>query len=120
MDTTQILAAMVGVIGVAMGISPLLQVRRMLQRRSSADVSLAQLSVVVLGTVLWTTYGLAISNLSVIFSNGVGVFTNTSTLLIALFLRRAAKAAEAPVAVPAAVVAPAAAPVARIPVPLAA
>lgn len=46
---------------VLMALTPLLQVRRMVQRRSSADVSLGYLDLVILipGFALWAAYGVA-------------------------------------------------------------
>lgn len=41
-----------------MALSPLLQIRRIVIRQSSADVSLAYLIVLQLGFGLWVAYGL--------------------------------------------------------------
>lgn len=42
-----------------MGIVPILQIRRMLRERSARDVSLGYFAVLLIGFLLWITYGLA-------------------------------------------------------------
>ena len=42
--------------GMLMALSPLLQIRRMVTRQSSADMSLAYLIVLQLGFGLWVTF----------------------------------------------------------------
>ena len=58
-DTLGIAAAAWGVL---MAISPLLQIRRMVERRSSADVSIAYLAVLEFGFLLWIGYGISLGN----------------------------------------------------------
>lgn len=48
--------------GVVMALSPTLQIRRILRRRSSADVSVGYLSILVVGFLLWMGYGAALGN----------------------------------------------------------
>jgi len=74
--------------GIVMGVSPTLQIRRMRVMRSSADVSLAYLSVLAIGSVLWLSYGLALGNGALIVANTVGFVFLVSTILVALRLRR--------------------------------
>jgi len=45
--------------GVLMGLSPMLQIRQMLRRRSSRDVSISYFGVLMIGFVLWISYGIA-------------------------------------------------------------
>lgn len=49
-DTLAVLAASWGVL---MAISPILQIRRILERQSSDDVSLGYLGVLLVGFTLW-------------------------------------------------------------------
>lgn len=77
--------------GVLMAISPLLQIRRILERRSSADVSIAYLAVLQIGFVLWVGYGLALGNLAIVVPNGVAFFVGVATILIALRFRRSGR-----------------------------
>lgn len=80
MSTTAVLAVAAATCGVAMGLSPLLQLRRVAVRRSSADVSVAYLSVLLVGFVLWLSYGVAIGNVPLIVSNVVALSTNAFTI----------------------------------------
>ena len=52
--------------GVLKGISPVLQIRRMLRQRSSRDVSISYFAVLLVGFVLWISYGIAARNLALI------------------------------------------------------
>ena len=74
--------------GVLMAISPALQIRRMLERRSSADVSLAYLSVLEVGFLLWLAYGLALPNVAIAIPNGVAFAVGLATILVARHFRR--------------------------------
>ncbi len=76
------LAVMAAGWGLLMAISPLLQIRRMLERRSSADVSLGYLAVLQVGFVLWIAYGIAIGNLALIVPNTVALLVGTAAMLV--------------------------------------
>lgn len=73
--------------GVLMALSPILQIRRMLERRSSADVSLAYLGVLELGFALWIAYGLALGNAALIVPNSVAFIIGAATIGIAVRYR---------------------------------
>jgi uncharacterized protein with PQ loop repeat len=74
--------------GVLMGVSPLLQIRRMLETHSSSDVSLAYLGVLNIGFALWFAYGISIGNWALIVPNCVAFGVGLATILVALRLRR--------------------------------
>ena len=78
------LAAMAASWGVLMAVSPLLQIRRILQRRSSADVSIGYLVVLQIGFSLWMAYGVALGNLALVIPNttafAIGVVTMLTTV----------------------------------------
>ena len=73
--------------GVAMAVSPLLQVRRMRATGSSADLSIGYLSVLQVGFVLWFSYGLALGNPALIVSNAASLTFCLLTIAIARRLR---------------------------------
>ena len=73
--------------GVLMAISPLLQIRRMLHRRSSADVSITYLSVLQVGFMLWMLYGWALGNAAIMVPNSVALVIGTATIVIAVRYR---------------------------------
>lgn len=66
-----------------MAISPMLQIRRMLERRSSADVSVAYLAVLQIGFVLWIAYGFSLGNPALIVPNSVALLVGVATILVA-------------------------------------
>ena len=74
--------------GVLMAVSPMLQVRRMLETRSSTDVSIAYLGVLEVGFALWIGYGVTLGNWALIVPNCVAFSVGLATILVALLLRR--------------------------------
>jgi uncharacterized protein with PQ loop repeat len=86
--TESVLAVAAATWGVVMGISPLLQMRRMLRERSSRDVSLGYFGVLLVGFVLWLAYGIAASNPALIVPNTVALLVASGTLAVAVRLRK--------------------------------
>jgi uncharacterized protein with PQ loop repeat len=76
--------------GVLMALSPLLQIRRIAIRQSSADVSLAYLIVLQFG--LWVAYGLAAANPVVVVPNAMASIVGVVTILVGWRYRRPAGA----------------------------
>lgn len=71
-----------------MAMSPVLQIRRMLRQRSSADVSIGYFAVLLVGFLLWICYGIAARNLALIVPNTVALLTGAGTSAVALWPRR--------------------------------
>ncbi|WP_035770258.1 SemiSWEET family transporter [Arthrobacter castelli] len=71
-----------------MALAPLLQTRRMLQRQSSADVSVAYLLILLPGFALWVAYGVASGNVALVIPNVVAFIVALSTVMCALRLRQ--------------------------------
>ena len=85
------LAVAAAVWGVLMGVSPVLQIRRMLRQRSSRDISVGYFSVLLVGFGMWISYGIASRNLALIVPNTVALLIGVSTIAIALRLRGSAR-----------------------------
>ncbi len=73
---------------VLMGLAPLLQVRRMIQRRSSADISIGYLLVLLPGFALWVAYGIASADVALVIPNVVAFVVAAATVGCAKHLRR--------------------------------
>lgn len=73
--------------GVLMGLSPLLQIRRMLTERSSRDVSVGYFAVLLVGFVLWIAYGVASRTVALVVPNAVAVVITVATIAVAVRLR---------------------------------
>ncbi|MGH2557306.1 MAG: SemiSWEET family transporter [Actinomycetota bacterium] len=73
--------------GVIMALSPVLQIRRILRRRSSHDVSIGYLVVVVVGFTLWIAYGIALRNAALIVPNTLAFLVGMVTIAVALRFR---------------------------------
>lgn len=84
---TDALGAMAASWGVLMALSPMLQVRRMLERRSSADVSISYLAVLQVGFTLWIAYGIALGNVAIIVPNTVAFVIGVATVIVAFRYR---------------------------------
>jgi len=74
-----------------MGVAPLLQIRRMMRERSSQQVSLGYFSILLIGFVLWISYGAAAGILALVIPNTVSLLVGVATLAVALRFRRLAR-----------------------------
>lgn len=88
MSITDVLAVVAGAFGVGMGASPLLQALRAHRRRSSADVSLPFLAVLLAGGSAWLAYGIALGNIALMVGNTVGVLSSGAAVAVTLRWRR--------------------------------
>lgn len=84
---TDALAVIAASWGVMMALSPILQLRRILERRSSADISIASLAVLQVGFTLWMAYGIALGNVAIIVPNSIAFLVGAATLAVALRFR---------------------------------
>jgi uncharacterized protein with PQ loop repeat len=91
---TDVLGAIAASWGVLMAISPILQIRRMLDRRSSADISITFLSVLQIGFLLWIAYGVALGNPALVIPNTVAFLIGVATILIAFRFRAGSEAGK--------------------------
>jgi MtN3 and saliva related transmembrane protein len=92
---TDALALFAAFWGVMMAIAPLLQIRRIIRRNSSDDVSLAYLAVLQVGFVLWVAYGIALANPALIIPNSVALLVGVATIVVTLRYRGGASTARA-------------------------
>ena len=74
--------------GIAMAISPLLQIRKIVQHRTSRGISLGYMSVLFVGFLLWLAYGIALGNWALILPNTVAAIVIVATIAIARHYRR--------------------------------
>ena len=84
---TDALAVTAASYGVLMAVAPLLQIRRMLETRSSADVSVGYLWVIEIGFGLWMVYGISLPNLAIVIPNSVALTVGLATILVARHFR---------------------------------
>jgi len=87
---TDLLAAAAAAWGILMAVSPLLQIRRIVMRRSAADVSLGYLAVLQVGFGLWVAYGLALQNYVLVVPNTLAMLVGAGTVAAAWRYRDAA------------------------------
>jgi MtN3 and saliva related transmembrane protein len=80
---TEYLAAAAATWGVAMAVSPLLQIRAIRAHRSSKGVSIGYQQVLLVGFLLWLSYGIALGNPAIIVPNVVAVIVCIATIAIA-------------------------------------
>lgn len=68
--------------GILMAISPALQIRKILQHRSSHGVSAGYQAVLLVGFVLWLAYGIASDNWAIIVPNTVAMVVSAVTIAV--------------------------------------
>jgi MtN3 and saliva related transmembrane protein len=69
---------------VVMALSPILQIREILRRRSSQGVSIGYFSVLLVGFGLWVSYGIASHDLALVVPNCVAFLVMGCTIAVAL------------------------------------
>jgi uncharacterized protein with PQ loop repeat len=67
-----------------MALAPLLQIHRIRRTRSSASVSVAYQEVLLVGFVLWLSYGIAATNLALIIPNTVAAIVCAAGIAVTL------------------------------------
>ena len=82
-----VLAATASAWGVLMGLSPVLQIRRMLRERSSREVSLGYFSILLAGFLLWISYGIAAGNMWLVIPNSIALLVGLTLVAVVLRLR---------------------------------
>lgn len=82
--------------GILMAVAPVLQIRRMWQRRSSRDVSIPYFAVLVPGFLLWIGYGVVRSDWALIVPNTVAVVVSGTAIGVAVYLRNPRRQRAAP------------------------
>jgi uncharacterized protein with PQ loop repeat len=68
--------------GVLMSLAPLFQIRRVVERQQSDDVSQLFPVVIAVGAAAWLAYGVSIGDLYLVVPNVVGVVMNVATLFV--------------------------------------
>jgi len=79
--------------GIVMAISPGLQIRKMLQHRSSREVSVAYFWVLLVGFAFWIAYGVSIENWYLVVPNAVAFTVCATTIAVARHYRARPQAA---------------------------
>ena len=82
-----ILAAVAATWGVAMAVSPLLQIRAIRRHRSSKGVSVGYQQVLLVGFLLWLAYGIALGNPALLVPNVVAAVVSVATIVVSLRYR---------------------------------
>lgn len=88
MDGTQFLEYATAVWGLAMAVSPGLQIRQMLSTGESDDVSIGYFAVLSVGFALWAAYGVSTGVPILYLCNSVAFVFGVATMIIARRLRR--------------------------------
>jgi MtN3 and saliva related transmembrane protein len=73
---------------IAMALGPLLQIRKIIQHKSSLTISIGYFFVLFVGFLLWIAYGFAADNLALIIPNTVAAVVIVVTIIVAMRYRR--------------------------------
>ncbi|MGM5480063.1 MAG: SemiSWEET family sugar transporter [Nanobdellota archaeon] len=68
-----IISILATIFGTAMALANIPQAIKIFHRKSAKDISILTFSVVLIGSIVWTIYGINISNTPLIVANSVGV-----------------------------------------------
>jgi len=79
---TEYLAVIAATWGVAMALSPLLQIRAIHRHQSSTSVSVGYQQVLLVGFVLWLSYGISLHNWAIIIPNIVAAIVSVATIVV--------------------------------------
>ncbi len=74
--------------GIAMALSPVLQIRKIVQHRSSHGISVGYMGVLFVGFLLWLAYGIQLENWALIVPNVVAAIVISATIAVTLRYRR--------------------------------
>jgi MtN3 and saliva related transmembrane protein len=77
-----VLAVTAATWAIAMALGPLLQIRRIVERRSSSGNSVGYFVILLVGFALWMAYGVAASNLALIIPNAVAAIVISATIAV--------------------------------------
>jgi MtN3 and saliva related transmembrane protein len=73
---------------IAMALGPVLQIRKIVEHRSSSGNSVGYFFILLVGFALWMAYGIAASNLALVIPNAVAAVVITATIAVTLRYRR--------------------------------
>jgi len=91
-----VFAAVTATSGAIWGLLPLLQIARMVRARSARGVSLGFLAGGIANGSIWSGYGIALRNPTVVFSSSLWVATGSAMLAVAAVYRRRDRRAAPP------------------------
>ncbi len=74
--------------GVAMALSPVLQIRKIVHHRSSHGISVGYMVVLFVGFLLWLAYGIALGNWALILPNVIAALVISATIAVVIRYRR--------------------------------
>ena len=73
---------------IAMALGPILQIRKIIEHKSSRGISIGYFLILLVGFALWLAYGIAASSLVLIVPNAVAAVVIAATIAVALRYRR--------------------------------
>jgi MtN3 and saliva related transmembrane protein len=68
---------------IAMALGPVLQIRKIVEHKSSRSISIWYFGVLLVGFVLWLGYGIAASNVALIVPNALATVVIGATIMVA-------------------------------------
>jgi MtN3 and saliva related transmembrane protein len=73
---------------IAMALGPVLQIRKIIEQKTSRSVSVAYFLILLVGFALWLAYGIAASSFVLIVPNAIAAVVILATIAVALRFRR--------------------------------
>lgn len=72
---------------IAMALGPVLQIRKIVEQRTSRGVSIGYFAILLVGFLLWLAYGIAASSLVLVVPNILAAAVTATTIAVALRYR---------------------------------
>jgi MtN3 and saliva related transmembrane protein len=73
---------------IAMALGPTLQIRKIVEHKSSQNISVGYFLVLFVGFLLWLAYGIVADNFALIVPNAVAAVVIVATIAVAVRYRR--------------------------------
>jgi uncharacterized protein with PQ loop repeat len=73
---------------IAMALGPVLQIRKIIEQKTSRSVSVGYFLILLVGFALWLAYGIAASSFVLIVPNAIAAVVILATIAVALRFRR--------------------------------
>jgi len=76
-----IITILATIFGVIMGLANIPQAYKIFRRKSAKDISIITYTILLLGSMIWIIYGIALKNFAIILGNSIGTVVMLSVIV---------------------------------------
>ena len=81
---SEVLAIVATVVGVIVSLGGIPQILKILKRKSSSDVSITMILIILVGYLVWLFYGWSIMNYPLLITNVTGIIVFSTALAVTI------------------------------------